>query len=160
MQKYRSTLDRFDMKLLQLVQVSNRTPQHVLAEEVGLSAPAIARRLQKLREQGVIQKDMAIIDAAAVGRPLTIIVQVTVEDESFALLDEIKERFRRCEQILHCHYVTGGTDFVLIVNVRDMEEYTQFTRTQFFELGNVKSFQTYVSMECIKANEGIPLDLE
>lgn len=159
MNKQPTALDHFDLKLLHLVQVNNRTPQHVLAEEVGLSAPAVARRLQKLREQGVIQKDIAIIGAAAVSRPLTIIVQVTVEDENFELLDEIKERFRICKQILHCYYVTGGTDFVLIINVKDMEEYTQLTRSLFFELGNVKNFQTFVSMDVVKSNGPIPLDI-
>lgn len=151
------TIDDFDLKILQFVQVDNQTPQRVIAETIGLSPPAVTRRLQQLREQGVIQRDVSIIDEVAVGRPLTIVVEVTTENERLDLIDAMKERFLACPQVRQCYYVTGEMDFILILNARDMAEYTELTRELFFEGGNVKSFRTCVSMENVKTNGPIPL---
>ncbi|OBZ94714.1 DNA-binding protein [Pararhizobium polonicum] len=151
------TIDDFDLKILQFVQVDNQTPQRVIAETIGLSPPAVTRRLQQLREQGVIQRDVSIIDEVAVGRPLTIVVEVTTENERLDLIDAMKARFLACPQVRQCYYVTGEMDFILILNARDMAEYTELTRELFFEGGNVKSFRTCVSMENVKTNGPIPL---
>ena len=154
-----AALDDFDRKILGLVQLDNQMPQRIIADRIGLSPPAVARRLQHLRETGIIRHDISVIDEAAVGRPLTIVVEVTTENERLDLLDTMKERFLACPQIRQCYYVTGDMDFILIMNVRDMEEYTELTRALFFEGGNVKSFRTCVSMENVKTNGAIPLTL-
>jgi Lrp/AsnC family leucine-responsive transcriptional regulator len=152
-----AALDDFDRKILGLVQLDNHTPQRIIADKIGLSAPAVARRLQQLRENGIIQRDISVIDEAAVGRPLTIVVEVTMENERLDLIDAMKERFLGCPQVRQCYYVTGEMDFILIMNVQDMEEYTELTRVLFFQGGNVKSFRTCVSMENVKTNGPIPL---
>lgn len=157
MEKSKPSLDEFDRKILRMVQLDNLMPQRTIAEGVGLSAPAVARRLQHLRESGVIQRDIAVLDERLVERPLTIIVHVTTENERLDLLDGMKERFLRCPQVQQCYYVTGEMDFILILNVRDMAEYNEVTRTTFFEGGNVKSFRTCVSMENVKTHGGLPL---
>lgn len=153
----RSTVDEFDLKILNIVQNDNQTPQREISESVGLSAPAVARRLQRLRATGIIRKDMAVVDERALGRPLTIVVEVTSENERLDLIDEMKRRFTACPQVLQCYYVTGETDFILIMNAKDMDEYTALTRLLFFEGGNVKSFRTCVAMETVKVNGPVPL---
>lgn len=150
-------IDDFDLKILQLVQENNQTPQREISDRVGLSAPAVARRLQRLRANGIIHKDMAIVDEHALGRPLTVIVEVTSESERLDLLDDMKKRFAECPQVLHCYYVTGEADFILIMNVKDMDEYTALTRLLFFDGGNVKSFRTSVTMEKVKSHSPVPL---
>ncbi|WP_434730554.1 Lrp/AsnC family transcriptional regulator [Rhizobium binae] len=157
MDKSKPSIDDFDRKILRMVQADNMTSQRTIAEKVGLSAPAVARRLQYLRESGVIQRDIAVLDERLVDRPLTIIVHITTENERLDLLDGMKERFLKCPQVQQCYYVTGEMDFILILNVRDMAEYNEVTRTTFFEGGNVKSFRTCVSMENVKTHGGLPL---
>jgi Lrp/AsnC family transcriptional regulator, leucine-responsive regulatory protein len=120
--------------------------------------PAVARRLQRLRATGVIKKDISIVEEGAVGRPLTIVVEVTTENERLDLLDEMKKRFSACPQVQQCYYVTGESDFILIMNVEDMDEYTALTRGLFFEGSNVKSFRTCVAMEKVKANGPVALE--
>jgi Lrp/AsnC family transcriptional regulator, leucine-responsive regulatory protein len=150
-------VDDFDLKILELVQCDNLMPQREISDRVGLSPPAVARRLQRLRASGIIAKDIAIVDERAVGRPLTIVVEVTTENERLDLIDDMKKRFLNCPQVQQCYYVTGETDFILIMNTRDMDEYTALTRELFFEGGNVKSFRTCVTMEKVKADGPIPL---
>jgi Lrp/AsnC family transcriptional regulator, leucine-responsive regulatory protein len=143
-------LDAADRRILRLLQKSNLGPHREIADEVGLSVAAVARRIQRLREAKIIMADVSVVDQNAAGRPLTLIVEVTSESERLDLLDGMRKRFFECPQVQQCYYVTGEVDFVLIFNVRDMDEYTALTRELFFDAGNVKSFRTFVSMRRVK----------
>ena len=148
-------LDRIDQRILALVQENNLTPHREIADRVGLSAPAVTRRLQRLRKTRIIEGDVSLLNAQALGRSLTIIVQVVAHSERIDDLDKMRKAFLECPQIQHCYYVTGEADFILIFSVRDMEEYETLTRAQFFESGNVKKFTTFVSMQNVKVKTQI-----
>jgi Lrp/AsnC family transcriptional regulator, leucine-responsive regulatory protein len=151
-------LDAADRRILRSLQRNNTRPHREIADEVGLSVAAVARRIQRLRETKIIAADVSIIDQNAVGRPLTLIVEVTSENERLDLLDDMRKRFGECSQVQQCYYVTGEVDFVLIFNVRDMDEYNALTRELFFDAGNVKSFRTFVSMRRVKTGNVVLLD--
>lgn len=150
-------LDSYDRKILNVLQVNNRISQRELAEEVNLSPSAVNRRISALEAAGVIQFNVSIVDPALVGRPITIIVEVKLENERLDLLDEIKKRFVGCPQVQQVYYVTGDFDFLLVMNVRDMGEYEQLTRELFF-FGNIKQFKTFVAMQSNKRTFAIPID--
>jgi Lrp/AsnC family transcriptional regulator, leucine-responsive regulatory protein len=150
-------LDAFDLHILKIVQQNNLATHREIAEEVNLSTPAVARRLQRLRSEGVIWKDVSIVRPEEVGNRLTIVVNVAVESEALDQLDAMKQRFSRCPQIQQCYYVTGEADFVLIMSVKDMSEYEALTRSLFFEAGNVKHFYTAVAMQRVKVSMEIPV---
>lgn len=157
MQAGKTRLDDFDIKILQLVQFDNLIPQREISDRVGLSAGAVARRLKRLRSAGIIRKDMSISNEGAVGRPQTVIVEVTAKNGKPDLLDGMKRRFLNCPQVRQCYHVTGEADFILIINTRGMDEYTSLTRQLFFKEGNVKSFRTRVMMEEVKSADPIAL---
>jgi Lrp/AsnC family transcriptional regulator, leucine-responsive regulatory protein len=150
-------LDDFDLKILAEVQRSNTQPLRIIADAVALSTPAVARRLQRLREHGVIVADVSIIDPNAVGQPISLIVEICVESELINDLDSIQARFLNCPQIQQCYYVTGEVDFILIMLVRDMQEYEALTRSLFFAEGNVRHFRTFVAMKRVKVNQAVVL---
>ena len=150
-----TTIDAADARILRLLQKDNTRPHREIADKVGLSVAAVARRIQRLREDKIISADVSVVDQELVGRPLTLIVEVTTESERLDLLDNMRKRFAECPQIQQCYYITGEIDFVLIFNVRDMDEYTNLTRELFFEAGNVKSFRTFVSMRRIKTGREV-----
>lgn len=150
-------LDSYDRKILNVLQVNNRISQRELAEEVNLSPSAVNRRISALEAAGVIQFNVSIVDPALVGRPITIIVEVKLENERLDLLDEIKKRFVSCPQVQQVYYVTGDFDFLLVMNVRDMGEYEQLTRELFF-FGNIKQFKTFVAMQSNKRTFAIPIE--
>ena len=145
-------LDGFDRKILTLLQKDSRTPQRDIAEAVHLSASAVNRRIAAMEAAGVITKNVAVVDTAKVGRPITIIVEVAVENERLDLLDAVKRRFVACSAVQQVYYVTGESDFVLVLNVADMAEYERLTRELFFAESNVKSFRTMVAMERSKVS--------
>jgi len=150
-------LDAADRRILRSLQRDNTRPHRAIADEVGLSVAAVARRIQRLRDTKIITADVSIVDQHAVGRPLTLIVEVASENERLDLLDDMRQRFTACPQVQQYYYVTGEVDFVLIFNVRDMDEYNALTRDLFFDAGNVKSFRTFVAMRRVKTGSVVLL---
>jgi len=153
-------LDRLDYKLLAAIQTNNRMTADALSEVAGLSATACQRRLKRLREAGIIEGDVAIVSPAAVGRPLMMIVHVSLERERADIVDRFKASIRRTPEILSGYYVTGDADFVLMVSARSMEEYESFTRDFFYENRDIRGFKTMVVMDRVKASFALPLHLD
>ncbi|KVZ48400.1 Lrp/AsnC family transcriptional regulator [Burkholderia ubonensis] len=153
-------LDAFDRKLLMEVQRDAQTPQNELGARVNLSTAAVNRRLRRLAEDGVIERYTAVVAPEKVGYALTIVVNVEMESEQIDQIDAMKRTFERCPQVQQCYYVTGEWDFVLILTVRDMDQYNALTRQLFFSNNNVKRFRTLVSMGRVKVGLGVPVDLE
>ena len=145
-------LDAFDRKILALLQKDSRMPQRDIGEAVHLSASAVNRRIAAMETAGVITAYQAIVDPAKIGRPITIIVEVTVESERLDLLDAVKRRMLARPEVQQLYYVTGEADLIIIMSVADMAEYQQLTRQLFFAEGNIKSFRTMVALERSKVS--------
>lgn len=149
-------LDSFDRSILGLLQKDNRMPQRLIAEAVNLSAPAVQRRIRRLEASNVIAANVAVVDPAAVGRPLTIIVGVELESEHSEGIDALKRRFANAPEVQQCYYVTGEVDFMLVITVASMADYEEMTRRLFFDDKNVRRFRTFVTMDRVKAGMAIP----
>ncbi|KWE75740.1 AsnC family transcriptional regulator [Burkholderia ubonensis] len=153
-------LDAFDRKLLMEVQWDAQTPQNELGARVNLSTAAVNRRLRRLAEDGVIERYTAVVAPEKVGYALTIVVNVEMEREQIDQIDAMKRTFERCPQVQQCYYVTGEWDFVLILTVRDMDQYNALTRQLFFSNNNVKRFKTLVSMGRVKVGLDVPVETD
>ena len=151
-------LDRLDARLLSIVQAHNRHTTEELGEMVGLSATAIQRRLKRLRDDGVIEADVSIVKPKAVGRPIAMLVSVSLERERADIVDRFKQSIRQTPEVMNGYYVTGDADFVLIVTARSMEDYEFFTRKFFYENPDIKGFKTMVIMDRVKVGFSIPID--
>tara|TARA_R110002167_G_scaffold98718_7_gene259397 strand:+ start:17323 stop:17820 length:498 start_codon:yes stop_codon:yes gene_type:complete len=149
-------IDNFDRNILEIVQQSNRTTSDQIAEQVGLSPAAVQRRLKRMREQNLIQADISVVNPKAIGRAVTLIVQVSLERERADLMDAFKKAMKNNKAVQQCYYVTGSSDFILIVTAVDMEDYERFTRDAFFDNANVRSFQTNVVMDRVKVGLSVP----
>jgi DNA-binding Lrp family transcriptional regulator len=123
------TLDTVDLGILPVLQRDNTTPQRVIGEAVNLSAPAVQRRME---EAGVIQANVAVVDPARVGHPITIFVEVEVISETAELIDAVKREFASVPEVQQCYYVAGEADFVLVIVVLMMAAYDALTRRLFF----------------------------
>jgi len=145
-------LDDKDYQILRLVQANARITADAMADEVGLSSPAIQKRLKRLRDTGVIEKDIAVLSPSKLGRELTVIVMVMLEKESRMHLDLFKRRMRAAPAVQQCYYTTGEADFILVVTVADVKEYEEFTEEYFFDESNVSRFTSSIVMDRVKAS--------
>ena len=147
------TLDDFDRRLLDLVRRDNLQPARVLADRVGLSESTVSRRLRRLRDEGVIVADVAVIDEGRLERALTMHVLVEMEREGTAVLDALIASLTARPEVQAARYVTGETAFVLYVRVPTMEAYEVFTREVLNDDARVRAFKTLISIR-----EVLPFD--
>ncbi|RDE09882.1 Lrp/AsnC family transcriptional regulator [Pelagibacterium lacus] len=139
-------LDRFDHALLREVQRDNQTPARVLAERVGLSPSAVLRRLRRLRAEKVIAVDVAIVNPAILGVPMSVHVLVSINQGSRTYKDFARKLQARPE-VRHASYVTGGADFVVHLRIASMADYAEFAKEMFHDDPTVLEYHTYVAMQ-------------
>lgn len=145
-------MDEKDHEILELVQKDARQTAEALGEKIGLSAPAVQKRLKRMRETGVIEKEIAVLSPAKLGREMTVIVEVMLERESRVHLDAFKRRMRNAPSVQQCYYTTGEADFILVVVVKDIGEYEAFTQEYFFDESNVSRFNSSIVMDRVKVS--------
>ncbi|MBQ4826016.1 Lrp/AsnC family transcriptional regulator (plasmid) [Leisingera sp. M527] len=145
-------MDEKDHDILRLIQSNAQLTAEAISHEIGLSAPAVQKRLKKLRDTGVIEKEIAILSPARLGREMTVIVQVVLERESRMHLDAFKRKMRQASQVQQCYYTTGEADFILVIIVGDIKEYEAFTQEYFFDESNVSRFTSSVVMDRVKVS--------
>lgn len=154
-----AALDRFDRAILSVLQKNCATPQRVIGESVHLSTAAVQRRIKRMREDGVIENYIAVVDPDAVGQSITLIVEVEIESERVDLVKATKNSFAAAANVQQCYYVTGEADFVLVITIESMRDYEVLAQQLFFENNNVKRFRTLVVMDRVKVGLSIPISV-
>ena len=142
-------LDEFDLKILRQMQKDCRQTGEQLAEQVGLSAAACLRRVQRLRKSGVIQKEVAVVSPKVFGKHVTLIVSITMAKESLDRDHNFKRAMRQLPEVVSCHHVTGDADFMLTLHMEDMEAYNSFVERHFY-VSDITRYSTAVVMETVK----------
>ncbi|MFS8115147.1 Lrp/AsnC family transcriptional regulator [Rhizobium jaguaris] len=150
-------LDEFDLAILEILQKDNTVPQRKIGELVNLSAPAVQRRVKRMQASGVIQANIAVVDPAAMGLPITIVVEVHIGNERYELINAIKRSFLEAPEVQQCYGVTGEADFVLIIVVASMSAYEAVARRLFYDNPNVTKFKSLVTMDRVKIGLSLPL---
>jgi Lrp/AsnC family leucine-responsive transcriptional regulator len=150
-------LDTLDVALLDLLQRDASVPIRALAEQVGTSPATCQRRISQLRESGVLQRQVVIVDRRLVGRPLTAFVSVELDKQNAALLTQFEQRMLAEEEVMACYEIAGEFDFLLIVSAESMEHYHAFTREVFSSNHNVRNFKSMFAMNCSKFETRVPL---
>lgn len=151
-------LDSFDIAILNLLQTDNFIPQRDIGDKIGLSAAAVQRRIKRLTETGYIMANTSILNSQKLGNLITICVNVEMESERIQAIDETKAIFKSCPEVQQCYYVTGDTDFILIVVVPSMHYYEQLCRRLFFANNNIKRFRSFIATDLVKIGSQIDID--
>ncbi|MFZ3127480.1 MAG: Lrp/AsnC family transcriptional regulator, partial [Rhodoferax sp.] len=117
------TLDAIDLQLLAQLQRDASLSNQELAERVHTSPPTCLRRIKRLREAGLIERQVAILNpqrmAATLGHGLTAIVEITLDRQDAAALDALEARVAPDAAVQQCYRVSPGPDFVLVVHTPD-----------------------------------------
>jgi Lrp/AsnC family leucine-responsive transcriptional regulator len=150
-------LDGFDLALLREVQTDNQVTSAELAARVNLSPSACLHRLQKLRESGLIRRDVAVLDYAALGRGLTVMTLVALKTETSGAGAAFAARVGAHAYVTHCMSVAGEFDFALTLRLTSMQDYERFIEADLLGDSNVARFVTLVGLKETKYETAIPL---
>jgi DNA-binding Lrp family transcriptional regulator len=151
-------LDTFDRRILAIVQRDARRSAEMIGADIGLSASAVQRRMARMREDGVIVAEVALIDPSSVDRRLTVIADLEVERERPELLASLRQWIAAEPAIQQAWYVTGDSDYVLVVTVHDVGDYDALMQRLVAANANVKRFGTRVVLGTLKRSLALPVD--
>lgn len=151
-------MDETDRIILSMLQENADVPGKVIAEAVNLSTSAVERRIARLKQEGAIEKIVAVVSPKAVGRPLSILVELEIQNEHRHTLDEFQRWIDRAPEVQSCWYVTGDVDFVLLVAVRDLEEYNAFIDRLMSDQALVRKYKSLIALKTVKHGLALSVD--
>ncbi|MFA4950721.1 Lrp/AsnC ligand binding domain-containing protein [Brevundimonas sp.] len=150
-------LDAVDRRLLRVLQDDGRISNAELARRCNLSPAACFERMRRLREKKVITGYAALINPAKVGRGLMIFVEVLLDRTTGDMFEAFAEAVRRQPEVLECHMVAGGFDYLIKARVGDMEAYRAFLGDVLVKMPGVRETRTYAVLEEVKSTTALPL---
>ncbi len=149
--------DRIDLKILKLLQADGRLTNLKLAEAVALSPTAVLARTQRLQRDGFILGYEARLNPLKLGRGMMVFVEVLLDRTTPNVFNEFKAAVQVRDEIMECHMVAGGFDYLLKTRMADMAAYRDFAGSVLWQLPGVRETRTYAVMEEVKNSSQLPL---
>ena len=150
-------LDRTDRKILKALQADGRIANVDLAEKVGLSPTSTSDRVKRLQREGFIAGYGARLDPHRLGLGLLVFVEVSLDKTTPDVFEKFAEAVKRAPEVLECHMVAGGFDYLVKTRVGDMAAYRRFLGEILLALPGVKETRTYAVMEEVKSDGMLPV---
>ncbi len=137
--------DEHDKGILRILYEDSRTPNSTLAQKIRLSPPATLERVRKLRSNGIIQGQRAILDKKKLGRGLTCFLALQIRHlQSQEAYRRIEEHLKQLEEIEEIYFLTGRIDYLIKVNVRDIDEFREFFIAKLSKVQMIERAETFV----------------
>ena len=150
-------LDKIDARILRALQADGRISNLKLAEAVHLSPTAVLERVKRLTRDGVILGYEARLNPAKLGAGLLVFIEVLLDRTVHDVMDSFKAAVQVRPEILECHLVAGGFDYLLKTRVADMTAYREFVGNVIWTLPGVRETRTYAVMEEVKSTTHLHL---
>jgi Lrp/AsnC family transcriptional regulator, leucine-responsive regulatory protein len=154
-------LDKLDTNILRMLQVDGRKTYDDIAQQVGLSASAVLRRVKRLEDSGVIERYVALVKPEKVGLGLAAYINVRLEKHTESHKRNPMDLFRASVQtwpeVVECVALTGEMDYLLRLLVRDMHGYSRFIMDVLLKHPSVQDCKTSFMMESVKSTTAMPL---
>jgi Lrp/AsnC family transcriptional regulator, leucine-responsive regulatory protein len=151
------SLDDADRALLRLVQADARLTLEQLAHQAGLSSSAVQRRLQRFRDTGIITREIALVDPAKVGRPMTFLVELELERDRHQLLPQLHAWIAAETAVQQAFYVTGRGDYLLVILQPDAEAFDMLMERMTEQNPNIRKFTTSLALKTVKRGMMVPI---
>ena len=146
--------DATDIKLLELLQADASLSNQALAERVHISPPTCLRRVKRLRDAGLIEREIAVLSpdklAAVLGYGLTALVEISLDQQGAEWLEAFEARVVADDAVQQCYRVSPGPDFILVVQVADMPGYQALAQRLFTSDANVRNVKAFFSIKRAK----------
>lgn len=139
-----------------MLQENADIPGKAIADAVNLSTSAVERRISRLKQDGSIRKIVAVVSPAAVDRTLSVLIELEIQNEHRHTLEQFQRWLERAPEVQSCWYVTGDMDYVLLVAVRDLDEYNAFIdRLMSEQQAIVRKYKSLIALKTIKHGLGL-----
>jgi len=153
----RLTLDATDYRILKELQKDGRISNLELSRRVNLSPTPCLTRTRRLEAEGVITGYAAFVSPEILEANLLVFAEVVLDRTTEEVFDKFARAVRDMPQVMECHMVSGGFDYLIKARVRDMADYRNFLGKSLVDLPSVRETHTYVVMEEVKSTTAIPV---
>jgi len=150
-------LDSVDISILNRLQEQGRLTNAELAERVGLSASACHRRVKALEGAGIIDRYVAILSELALGRGITVYVQVTLDNQKRDTLVAFEEAVEHVPEVMECYLMSGDADYLVRVLVRDANDYERVHREVLSSLPGVTRLVSSFTIRRVFSRTAMPV---
>lgn len=154
------TLDRTDFNILHHLQNNGRISNTELADQVGLSPSPCLRRVKSLEQAGIIRRYAAIVDAKAVGLPISVFVNVSLHSQERVSLEKFEDEIAKYAEVMECYLMTGNFDYILRIVVPDLESYEHFLAEKLTRTPGVANIQSSLTLKQVVYKTELPLQNE
>ena len=151
------SLDVIDRQILENLQNDARMRNVELAEKVGLSPSPCLRRVGNLEETGVIRGYATLVDAEAVGLPVSVFVSVTLEKQIEKALEKFEKEIRARPEVMECYLMTGEADYLLRVVTADLGAYERFLIEHLTRIPGVASIKSSFALKQVAYRTALPI---
>jgi len=151
------SLDSFDQAILRMLQQDNKTSQRAIAEAIGLSTPAVQRRIAHLEASGVIVANTAVVAPESLGQDITAIVESRLRDDRSVVMDRAKRYFAGVEEIQQCYFVNGGVSFIIVMIAQNIAHFERLVRLHFAENEDILTYRTLIVLDKVKVGLSVPV---
>ena len=152
-----SDLDATDRRILTVLQKEGRITNAELSERVNLSPSACHRRTQRLEEEGYIAGYVALLDARRLGRPTTVVVEITLQGQAGELLDAFEREVAKIPDILECHLMAGQADYLIKIMAEDTEDFARIHRQYLSRLPGVRQMHSSFALRTVVKTTALSL---
>ncbi|MBX3599874.1 MAG: Lrp/AsnC family transcriptional regulator [Rubrivivax sp.] len=152
-------LDETDLRLLDLLQADASLTNQTLAERAHTSPATALRRVRRLQDQGLIARQVALLDPHRLGAGLSALVEITLDRQGAEHLQAFAARAAAERAVQQCWQVSPGPDFVLVVHVADMPAYQALVQRLFTQDANVRNVKAFFSVACHKFDPRLDLSV-
>lgn len=152
-----SSIDRIDRAILKALQKDASISNVALAEKVKLSAPACLRRVERLKQAGLIKKIVAVLDYEALDAGMVVIIGVVLDrstPESFSAFETAAQKISGCMEL---HVVTGEFDYLMMLRTRDSQSFNRLHAEQLLYLPGVRQIRSFMGLRSVLSTTMIPL---
>lgn len=151
------SIDAIDRQILENLQNDARMRNVELAEKVGLSPSPCLRRVGNLEETGVIRGYATLVDAEAVGLPVSVFVSVTLEKQIEKALEKFEKEIRARPEVMECYLMTGEADYLLRVVTADLGAYERFLIEHLTRIPGVASIKSSFALKQVAYRTALPI---
>jgi Lrp/AsnC family leucine-responsive transcriptional regulator len=151
------SLDPKDRQLLALLQADGRMTNAALAEAINLSPTATLARVQRLFREGYVRAVTAQLDPRRIGLGTLLFVEVLLDRTTPNVIEAFNAAVQTHDEIVECHLVAGGFDYLLKVRAHDMDDFHRFVSSRLWTLPGVRETRTYAVMQEVKASTRLPI---
>ena len=150
-------LDRYDLHILKILQNDSSISMQDLGAQIGLSHTPCWRRIKKLEEHGVIIKQVALLNSKSLDLDVNVFVHVTLRQHHENALNRFEEAVSQLTEVVECYTVSGETDFLLRVVVKDVEAYEKLLKGTLLQLPEVGNLSSTFALRQVKYTTEIPI---